>query len=204
MDCDRVRKVAEIASALNIVIRSIGDDPDREGLLDTPERFARAVLDLTRGYHIKPKDMINDAIFNPDCNNPTLPQDITVDHREIVLVKDINIASLCEHHFLPFFGKAHIGYLPKDKVLGISKLARIADIYARRLQIQERLTRQVAYAIQNELEPHGVFIVVKCSHMCMSMRGTQQTDAITVTQCATGIFQRDPHLIDQVYTLLKL
>ena len=184
-------------------MRTIGEDPDREGLLQTPERFARAVLDLTRGYHMSLKVTINDAKFNLDHSDVALPQDINLDYRDIVLVKDIDIASLCEHHFLPFVGKAHIGYLPRNGVLGISKLARIVDIFARRLQIQERLTRQVAYTIQNELEPYGVIVMIKCSHMCMSMRGTQQTDATTITQCATGIFQRDPSVVDQFHTLLK-
>ena len=154
-------------------MKTIGEDPDRVGLLRTPERFARAVLDLTRGYQMSPNVTINGAKFNLDYHDVPLARDISIDYRNVVLVKDIDIASLCEHHFLLFVGKAHIGYLPRDKVLGISKLARIADIYARRLQIQERLTRQVAYTIQNELEPYGVIVMVKCSHMCMSIRGTQ-------------------------------
>lgn len=184
-------------------MRSIGEDPDREGLLKTPERFARAVIDLTRGYHMSPKVTINDAKFDLDYSDVALPQDINLEHRDIVLVKDIDIASLCEHHFLPFVGKAHIGYLPRNEVLGISKLARIVDIYARRLQIQERLTRQVAYTIQNELEPHGVIVMIKCSHMCMSMRGTRQTDATTITQHATGVFRNDQRIGDQFHALLK-
>lgn len=203
MNYDQTQRAAEIASALKIIMRSIGEDPDREGLLQTPERFARAVLDLTRGYHMSPKVTINGAKFNLDYRNVALTHDVNIDYGDVVLVKDIDIASLCEHHFLPFVGKAHIGYVPRDEVLGISKLARIADIYARRLQIQERLTRQVAYTIQNELEPHGVIVMIKCSHMCMSMRGSQQTDATTITQCATGVFQKDTSLVDQFHTLLK-
>ena len=203
MNCDQTQGGAEIACALKTIMRSIGEDPDREGLLRTPERFARAVLDLTRGYHMSPKGTVNGAIFNLDRHNEALVQDTNVGHHDVVLVRDINIASLCEHHFLPFVGKAHIGYVPRDEVLGISKLARIADVFARRLQIQERLTRQVANAIQNELEPHGVIVMIKCSHMCMSMRGTEQTDATTITQCATGVFQDDPRAVDQFHTLLK-
>lgn len=203
INCDRTQKVEEIASAFKIIMRSIGEDPDREGLLQTPERFARAVLYLTRGYHMSPRATISDAKFDLDYGDVALPQDINLDYRDIILVKDIDIASLCEHHFLPFVGKAHIGYLPRNEVLGISKLARIVDIYARRLQIQERLTRQVAYTIQNELGPHGVIVMIKCSHMCMSMRGTQQTDATTITQHATGVFQNDPRVGDQFHTLLK-
>ena len=203
INCDRTQRVEEIASAFKIIMRSIGEDPDREGLLQTPQRFARAVLDLTRGYQMCPNVTINGAKFNLDYHDVALARDISIDYRNVVLVKDIDIASLCEHHFLPFVGKANIGYLPRDEVLGISKLARIADIYARRLQIQERLTQQVAYTIQNELEPYGVIVMIKCSHMCMSMRGTQQTDATTITQCATGIFQRDPSVVDQFHTLLK-
>ena len=203
INCDRTQKVEEIASAFKIIMRSIGDDPDREGLLQTPERFARAVLDLTRGYQMSPKVTINDAKFDLDYSDVGLPQDIDLDYHDIVLVKDINIASLCEHHFLPFVGKTHIGYLPRNEVLGISKLARIVDIYARRLQIQERLTRQVAYTIQNELEPYGVIVMIKCSHLCMSMRGTQQADATTITQHVTGVFQNDPRVGDQFHALLK-
>ena len=203
LHCDRDQRVEEIASAFKMILRNIGEDPDREGLLKTPERFARAVVDLTRGYHMSPKVTINDAKFDLDYSDEALPQGINLDYRDIVLVKDIDIASLCEHHFLPFVGKAHIGYLPRNEVLGISKLARIVEIYARRLQIQERLTRQVAYTIQNELKPHGVIVVTKCSHMCMSMRGSQQTDARTITQHATGVFQDDPHIRDQFHTLLN-
>ena len=203
MNCDRTQRIEKIASAFKIILRSIGEDPDREGLLQTPERFARAVLDLTRGYQMSPKVTINDARFDLGYSDEGLPQDIDLDYHDIVLVKDINIAGLCEHHFLPFIGKAHIGYLPRNEVLGISKLARIVDIYARRLQIQERLTRQVAYTIQNELEPHGVIVMIKCSHMCMSMRGTQQADATTITQHVTGVFQNDSRVGDQFHALLK-
>ena len=203
INCDGSPRVNDIASAFRIIIRSIGEDPNREGLLQTPERFARAVLDLTRGYHMNPNITTNGAKFNLDYDEAAFAHDTNADHCNVVLVKDIDIASLCEHHFLPFVGKAHIGYLPKDKVLGISKLARIAEIYARRLQIQERLTRQVANTIQDELEPHGVIVMIECVHMCMSMRGTQQTDATTITQYATGAFKKHPHVIAQFHSLLK-
>ena len=203
MNCDRTQGVDDIAAAFKIIMRSIGEDPDREGLLQTPQRFAHTVLDLTRGYHMSPKLTINDAKFDLDYSAEALPHEVELDCHDIVLVKDIDISSLCEHHFLPFVGKAYIGYLPNNRVLGISKLARILEIYARRLQIQERLTRQVAHTVQNELEPHGVIVMIKCSHMCMSIRGTQQTDATTVTQYATGVFQTDPRALDQFHNLLR-
>ncbi|KYG42581.1 hypothetical protein M433DRAFT_54004, partial [Acidomyces richmondensis BFW] len=194
-------RLSEIASALKMILRSIGEDPERERLLQTPERFARAVLHLTCGYDMSPKVAINGAKFNRDYHDVALAHNATTGCSNVVLVKNIEIASLCEHHFLPFTGKAHIGYIPRDEVLGISKLARIAEIYARRLQIQERLTQQVADAIQSELGPHGVVVVIKCSHMCMSMRGTRQTDATTTTQYTTGVFRTETGLIEQFLKL---
>lgn len=140
-NCDGTQRLSEIASALKMILRSIGEDPERERLLQTPERFARAVLHLTCGYDMSPKVAINGAKFNRDYHDVALAHNATTGCSNVVLVKNIEIASLCEHHFLPFTGKAHIGYIPRDEVLGISKLARIAEIYARRLQIQERLTQ---------------------------------------------------------------
>lgn len=160
-----------------------------QGLLKTPSRFAQALQFLTSGYTQCPHLCTNNAIFSVDCN-------------DMVLVQDIDVFSLCEHHLLPFSGKIHIAYIPKGQVLGLSKFVRIVEIYSRRLQVQERLTEQVARAVQDVLEPAGVVVVAECSHMCMSMRGVQRSGATTVTQCKTGAFQEDERLYEQFRALL--
>ncbi|KAH6654784.1 GTP cyclohydrolase 1 [Truncatella angustata] len=179
------------AAAVRKILCQIGEDPDREGLLKTPERYAEALRFFTKGYSESTEEVVNDAIF-------------TVDTHEIVIVKDIDIFSLCEHHMLPFTGKIHIGYIPNGRVLGLSKLARIAEIYSRRLQVQERLTNQVAAAIDELLSPKGVAVVVECTHMCMAMRGVQKPGAVTVTQSMTGSLEHDLEVQRKFYTLLGL
>ncbi len=156
----------------------IGEDPEREGLLSTPERAAKAMEFLTKGYHQKLEDVINDAIF-------------TVEDNHMIIVKDIELYSLCEHHMLPFFGKCHIGYIPEGKVLGVSKLARIVDLYARRLQIQERLTNQVATAILETITPEGVGVVIEAKHLCMMMRGVEKQNSCMVTSAMLGSFRKE-------------
>ncbi|KAI9036826.1 GTP cyclohydrolase I [Aspergillus affinis] len=141
-----------IATAVRTILECLGEDPSRDGLLRTPQRYAKALKFFTQGYKISPLDVVNDAVFD-------------VNHTELVLVKDMEISSLCEHHLVPFMGKIHIGYIPRGRVIGLSKLARIAEVYARRLQVQERLTQQVARAVDEVLSPQGVAVVVECAHM---------------------------------------
>ena len=160
------------------LLSHIGEDPDREGLLDTPERAAKAMEFLTCGYRQKLEDVINEAVF-------------TVDDNHMIIVKDIELYSLCEHHMLPLFGKCHIGYIPEGKVLGVSKLARIVDLFARRLQIQERLTNQVASSIMDTLAPEGVGVVIEAQHLCMMMRGVEKQNSCMVTSAMLGSFRRD-------------
>lgn len=161
------------------ILIELGEDPEREGLVKTPQRVARAYRDLTAGYKEDPLDIIRSAVFD-------------VDNEEIVLVRDIDFASLCEHHMLPFLGKAHVAYLPRGKVVGLSKLARIVDVFARRLQVQERMTTQVAQALQEGLNPAGVAVVIEATHMCMVMRGVRKPNAVTVTSAMFGVFRENP------------
>lgn len=157
------------------IIKALGENPEREGLLKTPERVAKAMQFLTNGYDINPDDLINQAIFHEE-------------YSEMVLVKHIEIYSLCEHHMLPFFGKAHIAYIPDGKIVGLSKLPRVVDAYSRRLQVQERLTIEIRDCIQRTLQPKGVAVVLECSHMCMQMRGVQKQNSVTTTSAFTGLF----------------
>ncbi len=154
----------------------VGEDPQREGLLRTPERFAKAFHYLTKGYHEDPAEILNGALFS-------------VDYDEMVIVKDIEMFSLCEHHILPFFGKVHIAYIPKGKVLGLSKLPRLVDVFARRLQVQERLTVEIAEAIQSAIQPLGVGVVIEARHLCMMMRGVEKQHSATVTSSMIGAFR---------------
>ncbi|KAL7625174.1 hypothetical protein AAE478_004389 [Parahypoxylon ruwenzoriense] len=180
-----------IAASIRGILHQIGEDPDREGLLKTPDRYAEALLFFTKGYSESIDKVVNDAIFS-------------VDTHELVIVRDIDIFSMCEHHLVPFTGKIHIGYIPNGRVLGLSKLARIAEIYARRLQVQERLTREVAATIDEVLRPLGVAVVLECTHMCMVMRGVQKTGTVTFTQSMTGVLKDDLKEQQQFYTLLRL
>jgi len=170
MDFDTIRK------AVLDVIKAVGEDPDREGLVNTPDRVSRMYAELLSGYSADPEKIIKGALFN-------------VDYDEMVLVRDIEFYSLCEHHMLPFLGRAHVAYLPKGKVIGLSKIPRIVDMYARRLQVQERMTRQIADVIQNTLEPYGVAVVVEAVHLCSMMRGVKKHDARMTTSAMHGAFR---------------
>jgi len=158
------------------ILESIGENKDREGLLKTPERASKAIQFLTHGYDLDPKEILKSALFAEDYN-------------EMVIVKDIELFSLCEHHMLPFFGKAHIAYIPNGKIVGLSKLPRVVDAFARRLQVQERLTQEILEAIQNTLKPLGVAVVIEAIHMCMMMRGVQKQNSATTTSAFTGEFK---------------
>ena len=157
------------------IIEQLGENANREGLLKTPERVAKSMKFLTSGYDINPDELINQAIFHEE-------------YSEMVLVKNIDIYSLCEHHILPFFGKAHVAYIPNGKIVGLSKIPRVIDAYSRRLQVQERLTIEIRDCIQRTLEPKGVAVVIECCHMCMQMRGVQKQNAQTTTSAFTGLF----------------
>ncbi len=172
------------------LLSKIGEDPAREGLRDTPDRAAKAMSFLTQGYHQKLEDVINNAVF-------------TVEDNHMVIVKDIELYSLCEHHILPFFGKCHIGYIPDGKVLGVSKLARIVDLFARRLQIQERLTNQVAGTIMEILVPEGVGVVIEAKHLCMMMRGVEKQNSCMVTSAMLGSFRNDRATRNEFLQLIK-
>ncbi len=157
------------------VIKGIGEDPNREGLLNTPERVAKAMQFLTKGYDQDPDKIMEQAIFHEE-------------YSEMVIVKDIELYSLCEHHMLPFFGKAHVAYIPNGKIVGLSKIPRVVDAYARRLQVQERLTIEIRDCIQRTLNPKGVAVVIEAEHMCMQMRGVQKQNSSTTTSAFTGLF----------------
>jgi len=160
------------------VIRLLGEDTEREGLLKTPERISRAVQFVTQGYDLDPIEIVRSAIFHED-------------HKEMVIVKDIELYSLCEHHMLPFFGKAHVAYIPDGKITGLSKIARVVDAYARRMQVQERLTMQIRDCIQEALNPLGVAVVIEAKHLCMMMRGIQKQNSATTTSAFTGEFEKN-------------
>lgn len=157
------------------ILKLIGEDPTREGLIDTPNRVAKAMQFFTHGYDINPEDILKSAMFKED-------------YRQMVVVKDIELYSLCEHHMVPFFGKAHVAYIPNGRIVGLSKIPRIVDAFARRLQVQERLTTQIRDCIQNTLQPLGVAVVIEAQHMCMSMRGVQKQNSVTTTSDFTGAF----------------
>ena len=160
------------------ILRLIGENPDREGLEKTPFRVAKAIQFLTQGYALDPKEVLSSAKFRED-------------YREMVIVKDIEIYSLCEHHMVPFIGKAHVAYIPDKYITGLSKIARVVDIYARRLQVQERLTMQIKDAINDTLKPLGVAVVIEAQHLCMAMRGVQKQNSVTTTSDFVGAFERD-------------
>lgn len=170
--------IASIAEKYKSILSDIGEDPEREGLLKTPERVAKALQFLTHGYDINPADILRSAMFKEE-------------YSQMVIVKDIEIYSMCEHHLLPFFGKAHIAYIPNGHIVGLSKIPRVADAFARRLQVQERLTNEIRDCIQNALNPAGVAVVIECKHLCMSMRGIQKQNSVTTTSAFTGAFENE-------------
>ncbi|KAI1138618.1 GTP cyclohydrolase I [Hypoxylon sp. FL0543] len=185
------QRLEKLQAAVRTILECVGEDPDREGVLATPSRYAKAMLFFTRGYQQNVRDIVNNAIFQEN-------------HNEMVIVKDIEIFSLCEHHLVPFFGKMHIGYIPKNNVIGISKLPRIAEMFSRRLQVQERLTREVANAIMEVLKPQGVAVVMESSHLCMVMRGVEKTTTSTITSCVLGCFEKKEKTRNEFLSLVGL
>jgi len=173
------RTVNTMARHYREILKNIGEDPDREGLLDTPIRVAKSMQFLTHGYMLKPEEILLSAMFKED-------------YKQMVIVKNIEIYSLCEHHMIPFFGKAHVAYIPNGYIVGLSKIPRVVDAFARRLQVQERLTTQIKECIQNTLKPLGVAVVIEALHMCMAMRGIQKQNSITTTSDFTGEFLKEP------------
>lgn len=180
----------EFEQLIEAMLERLGEDPDREGLVRTPLRVAKAMDFLTSGYETSVNDVVNNAIFEDDG-------------QELVLVKDIEFYSLCEHHMLPFFGKIHIAYIPNGKIIGLSKLARIADVFARRLQVQERLTNQVADALMELLEPKGVAVMAEAQHFCMMMRGVQKQGSSTVTSSFRGVLKEDRSARDEFMQMVR-
>ena len=178
IDQYNMEQVDRIASHYTDILEAIGENPNREGLLKTPERVAKALQFLTHGYDIDAAEVLRSAMFEED-------------YSQMVVVKDIEVYSMCEHHMLPFFGKAHIAYIPKGHIVGLSKIPRVVDAFARRLQVQERLTNEIRDCIQDTLNPAGVAVVIECKHMCMAMRGVQKQNSVTTTSAFTGAFEND-------------
>ena len=185
-----VEKSESIADLVRRMLQLIGEDPERDGLRHTPERFEKALRFLTSGYHQDPKKLLNGAMFS-------------VCYDQMVLVKDIEVYSLCEHHMIPFFGKCHVAYIPDKKVVGLSKIPRLVNMFARRLQIQERLTNQVASAIQQEISPFGVGVVVEARHLCMVMRGVEKQNSQTVTSAMLGAFRENVQTREEFLSLIR-
>lgn len=177
-------------ASVSRMLQDLDPSPEREGLRDTPRRVEKAFRFYTAGYQQDPKKVIGDALFEAETD-------------EMVLVKNIELYSLCEHHLAPFFGKAHVAYIPSKKIVGLSKIARVVEIYARRLQVQERLTMQVAQALQEVLEPRGVGVVVEASHLCMMMRGVEKQNSSTVTSCLLGSFRKDERTRSEFLKLVR-
>ena len=171
------------------ILGALGEDPDREGLVKTPERVEKSLRWLTRGYGLSVMDAVGDALFEEQ-------------HNSMILVRDIELYSLCEHHLLPFFGRAHVAYIPNGRIVGLSKLPRIVEVFARRLQVQERLTDQIADAIMEVLEPHGVGVLIEAVHLCMAMRGVEKQNSRTVTSAVRGIFRSDIRSREEVLRLV--
>ena len=179
-----------IPELISSLLAELGEDPDRDGLKATPERVSRALRELTDGYGTRPQDVIAGAVFEQDYD-------------EMVVVKDIPFYSLCEHHMLPFFGSCHVGYLPKGRVIGLSKIPRLIDVFAHRLQVQERMTKEIAEALNAAVDPRGVGIVVEARHLCMEMRGVQKPGGHMMTSCMLGTFRKDPRTRAEFMALVK-
>jgi len=175
---------------VRLILKALGEDPDREGLVKTPQRVAQALTFLTQGYQQDPAKVINDALF-------------TEEYEEMIVQRDIDFYSLCEHHLLPFFGRAHVAYIPHHKIVGISKLARLVDVYARRLQVQERLTNQVANTIMERLDPLGVAVVIEAEHLCMRMRGVEKQNSMIITSTLLGAFRTRQETRNEFMTLIR-
>lgn len=186
----KVKRIEKMTGAVRTLLECIGEDPDREGLLKTPERYAKALMFLTRGYEENIGVVLNNAVFEEN-------------HDEMVVVKDIDVFSMCEHHMVPFTGKIHVGYIPNNRVVGLSKIARITEMFSRRLQVQERMTRQVALALMEILQPQGVAVVMEASHLCMVMRGVQKPGSRTVTSSMLGVFRNDPKTREEFLNLIR-
>jgi GTP cyclohydrolase I len=172
------------------ILADLGEDPSREGLLKTPERVERALRFLTSGYAVDPKSVINGAMF-------------TEDYSEMIVLKDIDFYSLCEHHILPFFGRAHVAYIPRGRIVGLSKIARLVEVYARRLQVQERLTTEIADTIERQLTPLGVAVVTEAEHLCMRMRGIEKQNSVVVTSAMRGAFQTNSKTREEFMTFIR-
>lgn len=183
-------KIQQISSHYGDILSAIGEDPEREGLKRTPERVAKALQYLTHGYGMDPSAILRGALF-------------TEEYSQMVLVKDIEVYSMCEHHMLPFFGKAHVAYIPNGRIVGLSKIPRVVDAFARRLQVQERLTNDIRDCIHETLQPLGVAVVLECSHLCMQMRGIQKQNSVTTTSAFTGIFLEDHRSREEFIKLIS-
>lgn len=179
-----------VESHMRDILQDLGEDPKREGLLKTPSRVAKALAELTSGYRVDIDKMLNEALFT-EC------------YDEMVLVRDISFYSMCEHHMLPFFGRAHVAYMPGKKIVGLSKIPKLVEIYARRLQVQERLTLEIAYTLQEKLEPRGVAVVLEARHLCMEMRGAESHHSPTTTSCMLGVFKDDARTRKEFLELVK-
>jgi GTP cyclohydrolase I len=184
------KNLDKMQSLVTKLLLDLGEDPDRNGLLKTPERVAKALRFMTRGYHQDVDQLLNGALF-------------PIEYDEMVIVKDIDFFSLCEHHLLPFFGKCHVGYLPNKKVVGLSKIPRIVDVFSRRLQVQERLTTQIADTLQQKLNAHGVAVVMEARHLCMMMRGVEKQNTIAVSSSMLGAFRTQQQTREEFLTLIR-
>lgn len=173
------------------LLQTLGEDPEREGLLETPRRVTKALRFLTEGYRQDPAELIKNAMFEDKCE-------------EMVVLKDIPTYSMCEHHLLPFYGRTHVAYIPSDKVVGISKIARMVDLFARRLQLQERLTNQIAKTLQDVLKPQGVAVVIEAEHLCMQMRGVQKRGTAMITSAMLGVFRENPKTRTEFLTFIDM
>lgn len=187
---EKTPDTARVAALIRELLTELGEDPAREGLAKTPERAAKALAFLTGGYGQTARQVVNEAVFQAHLNH-------------MIIVRDIEVYSLCEHHMLPFFGRCHVGYIATDKVMGVSKIARIVDCFARRLQIQERLTEQVAQAMMEEVQAEGVGVVMECRHLCMMMRGVEKQNSVMTTSVVLGSFRSEPATRQEFMTLIN-